>query len=85
MLPKLSSSKWIVNYLILVVSRWLRFLPLIAAIILINYLFPHLGSGPDYKSHVYQIIDNCQTNWWPHFLGIGNWYGNVDTMVIRDN
>uniref|UniRef100_T1KDH0 Nose resistant-to-fluoxetine protein N-terminal domain-containing protein n=1 Tax=Tetranychus urticae TaxID=32264 RepID=T1KDH0_TETUR len=79
-LPKVSSTRWISDYLLLVLSRWLRFVPLISGVILINYLFPYLSSGPNYKYHVYQIIDNCQVNWWSHFLAIGNLYGNVDTM-----
>lgn len=37
-----------------------------------------------YKAEVYQVVDNCEVNWWPHLLGVSNLWWSMDKMVSID-
>ncbi|PNF21733.1 hypothetical protein B7P43_G10363 [Cryptotermes secundus] len=57
-------------------SRYLRFTPSLAAVILFcTYIMDHLGSGPQWNLVVKRHSDICQTNMWRNFLFIHNYFG----------
>lgn len=56
------------------VGRVVRLLPSVLALVLFSaWIFPHLGSGPQWQQLVVQNAERCQTRLWSHFLFLQNW------------
>lgn len=57
-------------------SRFLRFLPPLAFIIIFcTFVAPLLGSGPLFPLMVNYHAELCARSWWRNFLFIHNWFG----------
>lgn len=59
-----------------IVSRYLRFMPLMAFLILFTiFILPLLGSGPQWNRAIIYQSEICRKTWWRNILMIHNWFG----------
>jgi hypothetical protein len=59
-------------------------MPPIAVIILFStYIFPLLGSGPQWNTVVTPIEKLCRKNWWKTLLLIQNFYGFENICITH--
>lgn len=59
-----------------ITGRYLRFMPLIAALILFSiFILPLLGSGPQWNRAVNYQSELCKRTYWRSLLMIHNWFG----------
>lgn len=59
-----------------ITARYLRFIPLIAVLILFSiFILPLLGSGPLWNRAINYQSDLCKQTWWRSLLMIHNWFG----------
>lgn len=64
-----------VNWKKEIVSRYLRMMPTLAAIVLFStFIFPHISSGPQW-SLITDQADVCEKSWWRNILMVHNWFG----------
>lgn len=63
------------------VAKLLGYSAIAAGITLFYFLLPYIGSGPIFKREVYRVVDNCETNWWPNLVAIGNWWSPMEETV----
>ena len=69
------------HYLRYLGTKWLRYSAITIGVTLFYFILPYTGSGPMFKSEVYREVFNCEANWWPNLIGIGNWWGPMGGMV----
>lgn len=59
-----------------ILSRYLRFMPLIAVLIIFAiFILPLLGSGPLWNQSIIYQSEICKQTWWRSLLMIHNWFG----------
>lgn len=57
------------------VGRAVRLLPSVFALVLFTaWIFPNLGSGPQWQQLVVQNAEKCQGRLWPHLFFLQNWF-----------
>ncbi|XP_074601669.1 uncharacterized protein LOC141855493 [Brevipalpus obovatus] len=78
--PKLGQPKLGLHYLRYMGEKWLRYSAITIGVTLFYFILPFTGSGPMFKSEVYREVINCEANWWPNLIGIGNWCGPMEGM-----
>jgi peptidoglycan/LPS O-acetylase OafA/YrhL len=65
-----------VNFVKEFISRYFRFMPLIAALIIFTiFILPLLGSGPLWNRSIIYQSELCRRNSWRNFLMIHNFFG----------
>lgn len=65
------------------VSRYLRIVPALAALVLFcTFVLPELGSGPQWNLVVNEHAAICKKNWWRNFLFIHNYFGFSEMVRI---
>ena len=52
--------------------------------ILLNLVWPLLGSGPLLSRYKVETVDNCYTHWWATLLHVSNWLHPRD-MCLRQS
>lgn len=83
--PDIEKSGSKLVYLRYLFQKWLKYSSIAVGITLFNFIIPFIGSGPMYKSEVYQVVDNCEVNWWPNLLGISNIWWSMEEMVSNNH
>lgn len=69
--PQVTSGKVSSRWLIL--EKWLRCVPLISALLALEFCWPLIGSGPLYKQGSEYVLENCSKNWLRNILLVNNW------------
>ncbi|KAL7288472.1 hypothetical protein TKK_0017553 [Trichogramma kaykai] len=70
------------NFIGLTFIRFLRFTPAYALMIFfVAYVFPHLGSGPEWAQKVVAESQHCASTWWANLFYLNN-YLTMDRMCI---
>jgi peptidoglycan/LPS O-acetylase OafA/YrhL len=65
-----------VNIIREVTERYLRFMPLMAALIIVSiFILPLLGTGPQWSRAIVHQSEICKQNWYRNILMIHNWFG----------
>lgn len=65
----------IINWKKEIVTRYLRMMPTLAAVVLFStFVLPHISSGPQWNIITDQA-DVCEKFWWRNILMIHNWFG----------
>lgn len=60
-------------------GRVIRLLPSVLALVLFTaWIFPHLGSGPQWQQLVVQNAELCRERLWPHLFFLQNWLAVED-------
>ncbi|XP_050427218.1 nose resistant to fluoxetine protein 6-like [Adelges cooleyi] len=82
MITKQLEQKKQLNFIPIMIYRWLRIFPVYAALI-VTYIFvlPYMNSGPYWQNIVYRESERCQKNWWTNVLFINN-YVHTDELCI---
>lgn len=58
-----------------IVGRYLRTMPLLAAVVVFStFVLPYVGEGPMWSINTDQA-DVCRSTWWRNLLMIHNWFG----------
>ncbi|XP_011495184.1 PREDICTED: nose resistant to fluoxetine protein 6-like [Ceratosolen solmsi marchali] len=70
------------NFFGLTFIRFLRFTPAYALLVFFHvYLFPHMGSGPQWQSKIIAESKNCAATWWANLLYLNN-YMTMEKLCI---
>jgi peptidoglycan/LPS O-acetylase OafA/YrhL len=65
-----------INILKELAARYFRMVPPMAALIIFGtFVFPLVGSGPQWNMLVTNQAELCKKTWWRNFLMIHNWFG----------
>lgn len=62
----------------LIRDKWIKLLPLVSALISLEFIWPLLASGPLYKEGSEFILTNCHNHFWNNFLLIANWFPAIE-------
>lgn len=54
------------------VSRYMKYILLTSGVILLEYVYPLLGDGPVWSYVSGRIFEDCQNNWWRHYVMAGH-------------
>lgn len=58
-----------------IVARVTRLLPSVLALVLFtSWIFPHIGSGPQWQQLVVRNADVCRGQLWSHLFFVQNWF-----------
>ena len=69
------------NLFMYIFSRFLRTIPIIICLLILDRLWPRLlGAGPFYRQLNNQLARNCERSWWKLFLFISNQDRAVDIV-----
>ncbi|KAI1303644.1 hypothetical protein HDE_02075 [Halotydeus destructor] len=60
------------NYLQAVKDRWLKFVPIIMALVAMEIVWPLIGAGPYYTRVANHLLTKCTNNAWMNFVFINN-------------
>lgn len=70
------------NYRLAVLTKWLRYMPSIAALVALDLLWPLFGDGPIYSQLSEFILNKCSKNWWKNLLFISNHDPALDNVSL---
>lgn len=70
-------------FLAAIIDRFLRFLPAMAVMTALEFLWPLAGNGPIFSRVATFVTNRCTKNWWRNFLFINNYVIDAIDIVSR--
>ncbi|XP_050519778.1 nose resistant to fluoxetine protein 6-like [Daktulosphaira vitifoliae] len=84
LLMKQLASKKRLDFIPIMIYRWLRIFPVYGALLLTYiFLLPYSNNGPYWQNIVYKESDRCKNNWWTNLLFINNYVNTENSCTIN--
>ena len=63
-----------------ILDRFVRFVPALAVLTALEFLWPFAGSGPIFSRVANFVLNKCTKNWWLNLLFINNALDAIDIV-----